>query len=59
MGTMAQIMVAMRSAMGGGSCRPMPTAPLRTWFIMVWSTSMRRRIQAKGCRFVLLEINIM
>ncbi len=24
MGTMAQIMVAMRSAMGGGSCRPMP-----------------------------------
>ena len=29
MGSMAQMMVAMRSAMGGGSCAPISTAPVR------------------------------
>ena len=34
MGSMAQMMVAMRSAIGGGSVRPIETAPFRTWFII-------------------------
>ena len=48
MGTMAQMMVAMRSAMGGGSCAPMSTAPVRICDIMAESVSTRRSTQAKG-----------
>ena len=45
--------------MGGGSVKPRLTAPLRIWFIIEASVSIRCSTQAKGCRFVLLLMNIM
>ena len=48
MGNIAQMIVAMRSAIGGGSCAPTDSAPLRNCDIMDVSVSTRRSTHAKG-----------